>query len=65
MDVMLDPTDFLLEWPDEPLLSQHELWHQVPEVTLRHSRHDLRALQRLAERGDGAVRLHRSPRLRK
>jgi hypothetical protein len=41
LDVMLDTTDFLLEWPDDQPLSKHEIWRQVEEGTLRRSRHDL------------------------
>jgi hypothetical protein len=33
IDVMLDTTDFLLEWPDDQPLSKHDLWQQVTEVT--------------------------------
>jgi dsDNA-binding SOS-regulon protein len=41
IDVMLDTTDFLLDWPDDQPLSKHDLWQQVTEVTLRSSRQDL------------------------
>ena len=63
--VMLDTTDFLLEWPDEQPLSKHDLWQQVTEVALRNSRQDLREFQRLEERGYGDLLLTRSPSLRK
>ena len=33
IDVMLDTTDFLLEWPDDQPLSKHDRWQQVAEVT--------------------------------
>jgi len=65
IDVMLDTTDFLLEWPDEQPLSKHDLWQQVTEVTLRNSRQDLREFQRLEERGSGDLLLNRYPSLRK
>jgi TnpA family transposase len=65
IDVMLDTTDFLLEWPDEQPLSKHDLWRQVEEVTLRSSRKDLQEFKRLEERGYGDLLLHRYPSLRK
>jgi hypothetical protein len=65
IDVMLDTTDFLLEWPDEQPLSQHALWHQGTEGTVRNSRQDLREFQRLEERGYGDLLLNRYPSLRK
>ena len=65
IDVMLDTTDFLLEWPDDQPLSKHDIWRQVEEVTLRSSRHDLQEFQRLEERGYGDLLLNRYPSLRK
>lgn len=65
IDVMLDTTDFLLEWPDEQPLSQHALWHQGTEGTVRNSRQDLREFQRLEARGYGDLLLNRYPSLRK
>jgi TnpA family transposase len=65
IDVMLDTTDFLLEWPDDQPLSKHDLWRQVDEVTLRISRKDLQEFQRLEERGYGDLLLNRYPSLRK
>jgi TnpA family transposase len=65
IDVMLDTTDFLLEWPDEQPLSKPDLWQQVEEVTLRSSRKDLQEFQRLEERGYGDLLLNRYPSLRK
>jgi TnpA family transposase len=65
IDVMLDTTDFLLEWPDDEPLSKPDLWQQVTEVTLRNARQDLQAFQRLEERGYGDLLLHRYPSLRK
>jgi hypothetical protein len=64
MDVMLDTTDFLLDWPDDQPLSKHDLWQQVAEVTLRSARQDLQDFQRLEERGYGDLLLHRYPSLR-
>ena len=65
IDVMLTTTDFLLEWPDDQPLLKPDLWQQVTEVSLRNSRHDLRELQRLEERGYGDLLLNRYPSLRK
>ena len=65
IDVMLDTTDFLLDWPDDQPLSKHDLWQQVEEVTLRSSRQDLQEFQRLEERGYGDLLLNRYPSLRK
>ena len=65
IDVMLDTTDFLLEWPDEQPLSKDDIWRQVEEVTLRSSRKDLQEFQRLEERGYGDLLLNRYPSLRK
>jgi TnpA family transposase len=65
IDVMLDTTDFLLEWPDDQPLSKNDIWRQVAEGTLRSSRKDLQEFKRLEERGDGDILLHRYPSLRK
>ena len=65
IDVMLDTTDFLLEWPDDQPLSKTDLWRQVEEVTLRSSRKDLQEFKRLEERGYGDLLLNRYPSLRK
>ena len=65
IDVMLDTTDFLLEWPDDQPLSKHDLWQQVAEGTLRTSRQDLQEFKRLEERGYGDLLLNRYPSLRK
>ena len=65
IDVMLDTTTFLLDWPDDQPLSKHDLWQHVEEVTLRSSRQDLQDFQRLEERGYGDLLLNRYPSLRK
>jgi TnpA family transposase len=65
VDVMLDTTDFLLEWPDDQPLSKSDLWRQVEEVKLRSSRKDLQEFKRLEERGYGDFLLNRYPSLRK
>jgi TnpA family transposase len=65
IDVMLDTTDFLLDWPDDQPLSKRDLWQQVAEGTLRSARQDLQDFQRLEERGYGDLLLNRYPSLRK
>jgi len=65
IDVMLDTTDFLLDWPDDQPLSKHDIWRQVEEVKLRSARKDLQAFKQLEERGYGDILLHRYPSLRK
>jgi hypothetical protein len=65
MDVMLDPTPFLLDWPDDQPLAKRDLWRHVAEGTLRSSRQDLQDFQRLAERGYGDLLLPRYPSLGK
>ena len=65
IDVMLDTTDFLLDWPDDQLLSKNDLWQKVEEVKLRSSRKDLQEFKRLEERGYGDLLLNRYPSLRK
>ena len=65
IDVMLDTTDFLLDWPDEQMISKADLWQQVEEVNLRRSRKDLQEFKRLEERGYGDLLLKRYPSLRK
>ena len=65
IDVMLDTTDFLLDWPDDQPLSKDDIWRQVEEVKLRSSRQDLQEFKRLEERGYGDLLLNRYPSLRK
>ena len=65
IDVMLDTTDFLLEWPDDQPISKHDLWQKVEEVKLRSLRNDLLEFKRLEERGYGDLLLNRYPSLRK
>ena len=65
IDVMLDTTDFLLDWPDDQPLSKDDIWRQVEEVQLRSSRQDLQEFKRLEERGYGDLLLNRYPSLRK
>jgi hypothetical protein len=65
IDVVLEATDLLLDWPDEPPLSKDTLWQQLDERKLRGSLADLRTFKRLEERGYGDLLLARYPSLRK
>lgn len=65
IDTILDTTNLLLDWPDEPPLSKQELWQQVDETKLRTALEDLRLFKRLEERGYGDLLLARYPSLRK
>jgi len=65
IDVMLDTADFLLDWPDDQLLSKQDIWRQVEEIKLRRSRKDLQEFKRLEERGYGDLLLNRYLSLRK
>jgi hypothetical protein len=53
MDVVLEATDLLLDWPDEPPLSKEAWWQQLDAHKRRGSLADLRTFKRLAERGYG------------
>ena len=65
IDVVLDVTTSLLDWPeDEPLL-RTDLWQPMGEKRLRDALDDLREYKRLAERGYGDLLLARYPSLRK
>lgn len=65
IDIVLDATALLLDWPEECAFSKEELWQQVDESKLRGSLVDLRTFQRLEERGYGHLLLARYPSLRK
>lgn len=65
IDVMLDTTNVLLEWPEDQPFSKTEIWRQVDEGKVRSSRKDLQEFKRLEERGYGDLLLHRYPSLRK
>ena len=53
IDVVLEATALLLDWPEECAFSQEALWQQVDESKRRGSLVDLRTFQRLEERGYG------------
>jgi TnpA family transposase len=65
LDVVLETTDRLLEWPAERTFSKAELWQQIDESKFRGSLADLRMFKRLEERGYGDLLLARYPSLRK
>jgi hypothetical protein len=65
IDVVVDATTFLLDWPEETALAKEELWQHVDARKLRGSLVDLRTFQRLEERGYGDLLLARYPSLRK
>jgi hypothetical protein len=65
IDVVLETTDMLLEWPEERAFLKAELWQQIDERTFRGSLADLRAFQWLEERGYSDVFLARYPSLHK
>ena len=65
IDVVLDTTHLLLDWPEDQPLSKQELLRQIDEAKLRHSLKDLQTFKRLEERGYGDVLLARYPSLRK
>ena len=65
IDVVLDATHRLLDWPEEQPLLTAELWQQVDKVKLHSSIEDLHSFKRLEERGYGDLLLARYPSLRK
>jgi TnpA family transposase len=65
IDVVLETSDRLLDWPHERPLSKAALWQQIDERKFRDSLADLRTFKRLEERGYGDVLLARYPSLRK
>jgi TnpA family transposase len=65
IDVVLETTHFLLDWPEDQPLSKQDIWRQVNEVKLRSSLDDLHEFKRLEERGYGDLLVARYPSLRK
>jgi hypothetical protein len=61
IDVELETTDLLLEWPEERAFSKVALWQQIDESKFRGSLADLRTFKRLEERGYGDSLLARYP----
>ena len=65
IDVVLDTTHLILDWPDDQLLSKQDIWQWVEASKLRRSLKDLHEFKRLEERGYGDLLLNRYPSLRK
>ena len=65
IDVVVEATTLLLDWPEETTFSKEELWQHVDERKLRGSLVDLRTFQRLEERGYGDLLLVLQPHLQK
>ena len=65
IDIVLDTTGVLLDWPDDAPLSKAEFWQHVDERSLRGSLEALRTFKQLEERGYGDLLLARYPSLRK
>ncbi len=65
IDVVLDITHLILDWPDDQPFSKQDIWSQVGEAPLRSSLQDLHEFKRLEERGYGDLLLARYPSLRK
>jgi len=65
VDVMLNASQLLLDWPDEEPMPLRTLWHQVNKSRYQSSVADLREFKRLNERGYGDLLLNRYPSLRK
>ena len=65
IDVVLNTTHLLLDWPEEEQLSQEALWRKVDPNKLRRALEDLHTFQRLEERGYGDALVARYPSLRK
>jgi TnpA family transposase len=65
IDVVLNTTHLILDWPDDQPLSKRDIWLQVEEARLRSSLKDLQEFKQLEERGYGDLLLNRYPSLRK
>ena len=65
IDVVLDTTHLVLDWPEDESFSKKILWQQIDEVKLRGAINDLHKFKRLEERGYGDLILTRYPSLRK
>ena len=65
VDIVLDTTTVLLDWPDHTPVSKQELWPHETETALRRALSVLRVFQDLEERGYGDLLLARYPSLRK
>ena len=65
VDIVLDATGKLLDWPDDQALSRERFWREVDKESLRESSAVLRVFKRMEERGYGDLLIARYPSLRK
>ncbi len=65
IDIMLNATYFILDWPDEKPLHKFDFWQNVEEKKLLESIEDLHMFKWLEERGYGDILLARYPSFRK
>lgn len=65
VDMVLDATHLILDWPDDKPLKKTDLWQHIDEKKLLESVDDLHTFKRLEERGYGDLLLARYPSLRK
>jgi Domain of unknown function (DUF4158) len=65
IDIILDATHLILDWPDDKPLIKMELWQRVDENKFLESVKGLHIFKRLEERGYGDLLLARYPSLRK
>ncbi|MGI2030257.1 hypothetical protein [Endozoicomonas acroporae] len=65
IDMMLDTTHLIIDWPDDQHLSKVALWQRIDEKKLLESVDDLHIFKRLEERGYGDLLLARYPSFRK
>lgn len=65
VDVILDTTDILLDWPEEQPFTKDDMWKQIDEAKLRASLDDLRTFRKMEERGYGDSLLARYASMRR
>jgi len=65
IDIVLDTTYLILNWPDDKPLHKIDLWKHVSEQKLRSSLNDLHIFKRLEEHGYKDILLSYYPSLRK
>ena len=61
VDIVLDATGKLLDWPDDQALSRERFWREVDKESLRESSAVLRVFKRMEERGYGDLFIARYP----
>lgn len=64
LDMILDTTKILLDWPNDKLIVKQALWQGIGEQAFRESLDDLQHFQQLEERGYSDFLLARYPSLR-